>query len=359
MGSSVLLASQSYLSIYQSDPEGLDTTARLDSLKEEVEYDDIFDNPEYIDTLEGQLPLAEAARMIAKDSTKHGALFSQGHIRRARSDSYRRVVAIGLAFLFLFTSNYGVRNAFNSLSNDKQLSLVCYGAIYSLLWFGGICSNLIISKVRPKWSLAIATLGFIIYPMSMFYPSYYVTLPASIILGFCVGLLWSVEGVYLMNTAATYSLISGEELSTVVSRFNGIIFSFFYCSNIAGNLLVAMLLGDFYTLPGENLSFTHLQPGVIHTSLHSNVSHNTSEYLTSMHFMSHVEDTNNTRGSVNSSVTATCGLDFYTNTANQTQSTKTTVFIGKQQIFYGVNTLLPVIASVIIIAFLKKLKVQL
>ena len=341
LGSSILLASQSYLNIYRSDPENLATASDiLDPVKEEMS-DDIFDNPEYIDTLEGKLPLAEAARMIARDASKHDALFSKGHIRRAKIDSYRRIICIGVAFLFLFSSTFSVRNAFNSLSDDKQLSLICYGSIYSLIWFGGICANPIISKVRPKWCLTIATIGYIIYPLSMFWPSYYVTLPASVLMGFCVGLMWSSEGIYLMNTAATYSLVSGEKLSIVVGRFNGIIFSFFYCANIMGNVNVALLLGDFYTLPGEKPNGDSAL-GLGNTTLNYG---NTSDPQLPINYGNKTDPS------------FICGLEYYEYEAKANQ-TKTSVFVGKQQIFFGVNTFLPLIASLIIIICLKKLKVS-
>lgn len=303
--------------------------------------DDIFDNPEYIDTLEGKLPLAEAARMIAKDASKHDALFSKGHIRRAKIDAYQRIICIGVAFLFLFGSTYGARNAFNSLSKDKRLALVCYGSVYSLIWFGGICASPLIAKVKPKWCLAISTVGYVLYPASMFWPSYYVTLPASILFGFCIGIMWSSEGIYLMNTAATYSLVSGEKLSIVVGRFNGIVFSFFYCANIIGNVIVALLLGDLYTLPGENANIETIE------NFNNFTLRADTPGIESLNY----GNRNNTEQR------SICGLEFYEYQA-KVNDTKPIVFIGKQQIFFGVNTLLPFFASLIIIVCLKKLKVS-
>ena len=336
MGSSHLLASQSYLDIYQeaSTHKSSGKLAQTFDTLDEQEEGDVFDNSEYIDTLEGRLPLAEAARMIAKDSSRHGSLFAADHIRKTRIDCYKRLTIIGLSFLLIFSSSFSVRNALNSLSGDKQLSLLCYGSMFSLLWFGGVCANPLMSRIRPKWALVIATSGFIIYPLSMFHMAYYLTLPASIYAGFCIGLWWSVEAVYIINISSVYSLVSGEMLSHVVSRFNGFVFCFFLSSHVFGNLLSSLLLGDLYSLP-EGLN------DVIDIIKRDNYS--MEETLVTYNY--------------NASSDLSCGLDYYE--SKTTASPIKHVHVGKRYIYFAVNTLLPILACVLISVCLRTLKVRL
>jgi len=338
LGSSLLLASKSYLDLYEEV-----SSKKAPAAIEEESDEDIFDNPEYIDTLEGRLPLAEAARMIAKDSTRHESLFSVDHIKANKRDCYKRVWCLGISFLLLFSSSFGIRSSISSLGDDKRLSLLCFGLIFSLTWFGGVCANPIISKIRPKWTLALATSGFIVFPLSMFYMSYYTTLPACIYHGFCIGLLWGTEGVYLINAASTYSLVTAEPLANIVRKFNGVIFSLFLCSNIVGNLMSTLILGDFYTLPGETEAMK---------------SFKRDDRLSGGYNGSHVvdgEDLSSFISSINSTEVPGCGLEYYDK--DRGESNGPGVYIGKKYILFGVYTLLPVLAALNIIIFLRKLKV--
>lgn len=348
LGSSILLASQSYLDIYQESNaahKGQNSTY-FDPVSEEDEEGDIFDNSEYVDTLEGRLPLAEAARMIARDSSRHGSLFAASHIRAVRNDCYKRLCTIGISFILLFSSSFGVRTTSNSLGEDKRLLLVCYGSLYSLMWFGGVCANPIMRRVRPKWAMVLAITGFILYPSSMFYTSYYTTLPATMFAGFCIGLLWSVEAVYLMNTASTYSLVSGEPLAMVVRKFNGVVFSFHMSSPIFGNLLSSLLLSNLYTLPGEVVpSMSINRQNVSLSSINTTMTASVVDFSQFNHTM------NNSEHDIFS-----CGLNYKPNSEALTDIPQ--IYIGKQYIYFGVNTLLPALAGCNVILFLRKLKVS-
>ncbi|XP_067930845.1 protein unc-93 homolog A-like [Watersipora subatra] len=337
LGSSLLLASQSYLDVYQevlSQKSGKDATV-FDTVNEEDEDGDIFDNSEYIDTLEGRLPLAEAARMVAKDSSRHGSLFSSSHVRKVRIDCYKRLTTIGLAFLLVFSSSFSVRNAMNSLGEDKQLSLVCYGSLFCFMWFGGVCVNPLMSKLRPKWIMVLSTTGFIIYPLSMFYMSYYLTLPASLYSGFCIGLWWAVEGVYILNISTTYSLVSTEPLQQVVTKFNGVVFCFFLCSHIVGNLLSSLLLGDLFFLYES-------------TELANRPFNLTSTSYAGLFVTDQNNESAQEVGDLN------CGLSYYD---GEGKTSSKTVQIGKQYIYFAVNTLLPILACLLIVICLRTLKV--
>lgn len=322
MGSSILLASPSIINIYQADV--LNAKDALEDINEEND-DDIFDNPEYIDTLEGRLSLAEAARMIAKDSSQHNRLFDKSHATRTLRDCYKRLFTIGAAFLCIFSSYYSLRNQQSSMGSNRQLNLLTYGFCYLLLWFGGICASPIIHRIRPKYAMVMASLMFFPYSIANFLPQYYTLLPAALCAGCGFGLLFAAEGVYLMNTASTYALVSGKNLVEVIGNFNAVIFSFFMGSSVLGNLLSSLILG--------NLFDRHILLPSVNVTEYSNTTNVTEETMTVSH----------------------CGLDFY---SYPVTSEAAVIPTKKKHIFFGVCLTLSAIGSLILIIFLKKLKVR-
>lgn len=320
LGSSLLLTSHSYIDIYQAVVDNAVTSAPQidsDSIDEEL-----FENPEYIDTLEGRLPLAEAAKMIAQEPKKREMLFDEVHVKRIKRDSYKRVIALGIALFFLYSSFSSIRNAQGSLMEDKKLSLLSYGAVNSLLWFGGVCANPATYLMKPKWAMVLASLGFLVFSVSQYHQAYYTLLPAAAICSLTNGMLWSLEGIYVMNTASTYALVTGEELVQVVGKLNGVVISCALGSNILGNLMGPFILGNLYTLPSERDAM------VTNTSLSDSIS-NTG------------------------STAPDCGIDFFENPV----PASTTIYQGKQYLFFGVNTFQALIGLVVITVFVKKLKV--
>lgn len=321
LGSSLLLTSHSYIDIYQAVVDNAKLPLPQSDTEDGSVDDELFDNPDYIDTLEGRLPLAEAARMIAQEPKKREMLFDEVHVKRVKRDSHKRVVALGIALFFMYSSFFSIRNAQGSLMEDKKLSLLSYGALNSMLWFGGVCANPAVYLIKPKWAMVVASLGFLIFSVSQYHLTYYSLLPAAAFCSLTNGMLWSLEGIYVMNTASTYALVTGEKLVSVVGRLNGIVLSCVLGSNILGNLIGPFILGDLFLLPLERDSLTN----------------NTS-----------LPVPNNTR-----SATDYCGIDFF---ANPMPASKP-VAQGKQYIFFGVNVFQALVGTVIITLFVKKLTV--
>lgn len=207
--------------------------------------DTILENAEYIDTVQGKLPLANAARLISQDKLKHHQLFNEIHVQKIRNDCYKRLLCIGFGFLCLFSSAFALRNLQSSLPGyDPTLGLITFGCLRLLTWFGGLIAASIVSKLRPKWTMVVGTIGFILYPMSNIYPVSYILIPCALMCSVSVGMVWGAEGVYMINLAATYAFVSQKSLMSVIGTFNGAVAMLFQSSHVLGNLLTSLLLSD-------------------------------------------------------------------------------------------------------------------
>ena len=307
----------------QGDDDGLAATS--------MEYlDTILENAEYIDTVQGKLPLAEAAKMIAKDRSKHTELFDRSHVKNVRKDCYKRLALIGFSFLCLFASFFTLRNLQSSNSgSDPTLGLITFGCLQSLMWLGALISSPILSKIRPKWTLVVASAAFTFYAVANFYPAKYTLIPCSLLAGCGVGILWIAEGIYMINLAATYALVSKKPMMEVVSKFNGVVFTMMQCSHFIGNLLSSIILSeDINWFPNRKLgnpkqlsNFSAVGPA-------------------------------NTTGHQPS---ATCGLDFYSQ--EQTVQSVRNVDPIQNMVLLAILTALALIGFLTLCALLPPLKI--
>ena len=211
-----------------------------------LEYlDTIMENAEYIDTVRGKLPLAEAAKMIAQDRSKQDELFTEAHISKVRKQCYRKLICVGFSFACLFSTFFCLRNLQSSNSGDDPiLGLITFGCLTCLTWFGVLAAASVIYYLRPKWCLVIASVPCMLYTAANFYPSKATLIPAALLSGLGIGMLWSSEGIYMINLAATYALVSKKPMIEVIGKFNGVVFTMYQSSHLSGNLLSSRILGD-------------------------------------------------------------------------------------------------------------------
>lgn len=317
------------ISFPQANEDGVAATS--------MEYlDTILENAEYIDTVQGKLPLAEAARMIAQDRSKHTELFEKSHVTNIRKDCYKRLVVIGFSFLCLFASFFTLRNLQSSNSgSDPKLGLITFGCLQSLMWLGALISSPILSKIRPKWTLVVASLAFILYAVANFYPARYTLIPCSLLAGCGVGILWNAEGIYMINLAATYALVSRKPMMEVVSKFNGVIFTMMQCCHFVGNLLSSIILSEDINW------FPNRETG----NLQSNQSHHPH-----LHALN-----SSTPAAVTGPEHLICGVEFY----SQEQSIQSVRNVDPIQNFtlLGILTTLALVGCLTLCAFLPPLKI--
>ncbi|XP_046564154.1 protein unc-93 homolog A-like [Haliotis rubra] len=154
----------------------------------------------------------------------------------------KNTIVLGLGFLFVFASYLSLQNLQGSLNDEGGLGVLSLSCLYGAAILSAIYAPTCITVVGVKRSMMIAFTGHLIYVASNFYPSFATLIPSSIILGAVTGPLWTSLGMYLTSCAISASERTGMELTTSLSRTNGIFFGMFELCNIVGNLLSSLVL---------------------------------------------------------------------------------------------------------------------
>eukprot|EP01105_Mastigella_eilhardi_P018170 TRINITY_DN4201_c0_g1_i1.p1 TRINITY_DN4201_c0_g1~~TRINITY_DN4201_c0_g1_i1.p1 ORF type:complete len:458 (-),score=143.04 TRINITY_DN4201_c0_g1_i1:116-1465(-) len=106
-----------------------------------------------------------------------------------------------------------------------------------------LLSTGVVSKLTPKWSIMVGSLGYVVYIGANLYPRYYTLIPGAVLVGVCASILWAGEGAYVTNAAMNYSLALGLPLKSSLGLFNGVFFGIFQLSMVIGNILSSVILG--------------------------------------------------------------------------------------------------------------------
>ena len=61
-------------------------------------------------------------------------------------------------------------------------------------------------------------------------------------LGICAGPLWSAKSAYITTSATRYANATNQKDDVVITRFFGIFFMIFQCSNVVGNFISSQAL---------------------------------------------------------------------------------------------------------------------
>lgn len=155
----------------------------------------------------------------------------------------RNVLIVSMAWVFQFTAFQALTNLQSSINQEHGLGTAGLATLYASLIVSCLfLPPTLISKLGCKWTIAVSMIGYIIYTVANFYPTFGTIIPASVIIGLCAAPLWGAKCTYLTELGIDYAQMSGETMETVVTRFFGIFFMFFQSSQIWGNLLSSTIL---------------------------------------------------------------------------------------------------------------------
>jgi len=162
---------------------------------------------------------------------------------RAEQRRYmKNLIIISMSFFFIFMAYMAIRNLQSSLNAGGGLGLYALSSVYAGLFTGSFFTTTIVQRLGPKRALTLSMLSFISYNAANFYPRFYTLLPMSVVVGFCLAVLWTAHATYLTNIAVGYAKLTNAQTTNVLGRFNGIFFAFFQVAQIAGGLITSLLL---------------------------------------------------------------------------------------------------------------------
>ena len=154
----------------------------------------------------------------------------------------KNLLVLSLAYFFLFSAYFALRNLQSSL--NAELGLYALSSMYLSLVVGSFCSTMVVQRLQPKRALTLSLIGFVMYSAANFHPQYYTMIPASIVHGFFMAVGYTAHSTYLVNISAGYADLLGKQMKHVLSQFHGTYFIFLQFSQIAGGLISSLLLSQ-------------------------------------------------------------------------------------------------------------------
>ena len=247
-----------------------------DSQKSQQSLNEPLERPDYTDSLQstssGAVLLAKQAAVMRQES-QHRVALSLGGIRE---ESVRTVIDPGLctknlyimslSFLMAFAAYTGLRNLQSSLVSDGALASYALCSIYASVFMGCIFATTVVQHLRPKVTMSLGMMSILLFVGANLYPRFYTLIPACAIVGFFLANMWTAQATYIINMAAAYGEATGKTLQSVLSRFNGIFFSFFGVSQILGGIITStvLLLSSETEPSGTFNETTHILPPDFH-----------------------------------------------------------------------------------------------
>ena len=196
----------------------------------------------------------------------------------------KNLIVLCVSFILIFTSFRAVQNIQSSINGNSSLGIITMSILHGTMFFTCTLAPVIINILTAKWALAFGMLCHLIWFAANFYPSFYTLVPTALLAGVGQGILWTAEVSYVLKLAFDSARVTKDLLEHEMFRFHGIFLACFQTTQIWGNLISSVLLGerssgDSNMVFGDNMTFysdTIMQDpsrcGVLHSCKTSAIS---------------------------------------------------------------------------------------
>lgn len=207
-----------------------------------------------INTTQGSLPIATVEKILLDNPDQREILFNDKLQKSIAKSCYFGTLLTGFTIMTTYVGYLGIMNAQPSLGGDQQLSMITWATFYAGNPLGSFFAASMTRHIGTRWTYALSSFPYVLYPLAMYYPSFYTTLPLAGLCGAFLVVFVSNDSTYMMHLALQHSLSSGVSIAEAFGKFKAITTAFFYLAYTAGNLIVSLILGDFYTVAGETIT---------------------------------------------------------------------------------------------------------
>lgn len=147
---------------------------------------------------------------------------------------YKNVIVVAFSYLLQFSATNGLNSLQSSLNSHENLG------VYSLLTMS--VSFLISCLFVPmflcrligyKWSLVLSQHVALFFIVSNYFPSFYTLLPASVLYGAALSVLWTLQGSFIVHMSNEYGVVCAERQlhhEKIMFKFFGIFMIIFQLS---------------------------------------------------------------------------------------------------------------------------------
>ncbi len=144
---------------------------------------------------------------------------------------------------FFFMSSYFTTITLQSSFNTKRdFGLTSLAALYGFYSLSCFISPVVIRTLNTKWTIFFSSVLYCVFICVNIYPRFFTLIPVAALVGLSAGPLWSAQASHLTTAALNLAILSKENASRVISRFNGIFYLFYVACLIPGNLISSVIL---------------------------------------------------------------------------------------------------------------------
>lgn len=149
-------------------------------------------------------------------------------------------VHLGLSFCGIFMA-FNTTQSFQTSSDHKSAGSTALGILYAALTVSNFVSSFLVVALGTKLAMCVGSLTYVAFVASNIHYEMIALYSVSALLGLGASVLWTAQGAYISACSVLHERAHGLPDGSTLGFFNGIFFSIFQVSNVAGSLLAALM----------------------------------------------------------------------------------------------------------------------
>ena len=156
-------------------------------------------------------------------------------VKREKRRVWKNVVAISVAFLFIFNAFHGLGRLQSTLNRVEGMGVLTLSVLNAMMAVSCMFTpRLMILCLGHRWTMVVSFVGYILYTAANGYAVWGTMITASVLVGLSAAPLWTAQCSYFIVSARHYERLTGQAGDIIVSRFFGVFFMIFQaCKLIA------------------------------------------------------------------------------------------------------------------------------
>ncbi|XP_041376250.1 uncharacterized protein LOC121388810 isoform X2 [Gigantopelta aegis] len=154
----------------------------------------------------------------------------------------RNLIAISICLTLSSMAFGSIRNLQSSINREGGVGMSSLAACFSSFVIGSVFSPFLVQNFQPRKCLIISLFPQLVWVASNIYPVMWLMIPASVLMGAAIAMMWNALSTYVTFLAKGYSEKRKEDFEHTLSRYFGIFGLTFQSHIIAGNLIASLVL---------------------------------------------------------------------------------------------------------------------
>ena len=155
-------------------------------------------------------------------------IMTEVEIKEEKRQIWKNVLLISIAFLFNFNAFQGLSRLQSSLHREEGMGTANSAILYASLMLSCLfVPKFVINHIGYKWTMPLASVGYIAWMAANGYAVWGTMVPASILVGLCAAPLWAAQKSYFRIAAGRYAELTKQDGDSMVAFFIGLFFCIF------------------------------------------------------------------------------------------------------------------------------------